>query len=206
MITQISDWVVTEACRQSRAWRDDGVRVGVSVNLPPILWQPSMVARLRSEISKAGLKPNEFMVEITESAIMTNPDRSLEILQELSHDGFRLAIDDFGTGYSSLSRLRQMPVSALKIDRSFITDIPHDKDAVAVARTIIHLAADLGLVALAEGIETEDQLRFLTAHGCQLGQGFLLSRPVTGDEIPDLYRRFERDRAQQVAATAEDAG
>jgi EAL domain-containing protein (putative c-di-GMP-specific phosphodiesterase class I) len=199
MITQISDWVVSEACRQSRAWRDQGVRVGVSVNLPPILWQPSMVARLRSEVSKNGLKPSEFMIEITESAIMTNPDRSLEILRELSDDGFRMAIDDFGTGYSSLARLRQMPVSALKIDRSFITDLPGDQDAEAIVNTIIQLSANLGLVALAEGIETEEQLQFLTAHGCQLGQGFLLSRPVPGEEIPDIYRRFERDRPRAEA-------
>ena len=194
MITQISDWVVTEACRQSRAWRDVGVRVGVSVNLPPILWQPAMGTKLRAEVANAGLKPNEFMIEITESAIMTDPDRSQQILKELSTDGFRLAIDDFGTGYSSLSRLRQMPVSALKIDRSFITDLPGDQDAQTVVKTIIQLAASLGLVALAEGIETKEQLSFLTDHGCHLGQGFLLSRPVPGDEIPELYRKFERNR------------
>ncbi len=106
-----------------------------------------MAGRLRSEVSNAGLKPNEFMIEITESAIMSDPDRSQKILHELSHDGFRLAIDDFGTGYSSLSRLRQMPVSALKIDRSFITDLPGDQDAETVVKTIIQLAANLGLVA-----------------------------------------------------------
>ena len=194
MINQISDWVVTEACRQSRAWRDQGVRVGVSVNLPPILWQPAMAGRLRSEVSNAGLKPNEFMIEITESAIMSDPDRSQKILHELSNDGFRLAIDDFGTGYSSLSRLRQMPVSALKIDRSFITDLPGDQDAETVVRTIIQLAANLGLVALAEGIETEAQLKFLNSHGCHLGQGFLLSEAVSGDRIPDIYHRFEQNR------------
>jgi EAL domain-containing protein (putative c-di-GMP-specific phosphodiesterase class I) len=194
MINQISDWVVTEACRQSRAWRDQCVRVGVSVNLPPILWQPAMAGRLRSEVSNAGLKPNEFMIEITESAIMSDPDRSQKILHELSNDGFRLAIDDFGTGYSSLSRLRQMPVSALKIDRSFITDLPGDQDAETVVKTIIQLAANLGLVALAEGIETEAQLKFLTAHGCHLGQGFLLSEAVSGDQIPDIYHRFEQNR------------
>ena len=202
MINQISDWVVTEACRQSRAWRDQGVRVGVSVNLPPILWQPAMAGRLRSEVSNAGLKPNEFMIEITESAIMSDPDRSQKILHELSNDGFRLAIDDFGTGYSSLSRLRQMPVSALKIDRSFITDLPGDQDAETVVKTIIQLAANLGLVALAEGIETEAQLKFLNAHGCHLGQGFLLSEAVSGDQIPDIYHRFEQNREAAGSTSA----
>ena len=156
------------------------MRVGVSVNLPPILWQPAMGTKLRAEVANAGLKPNEFMIEITESAIMTDPDRSQQILKELSTDGFRLAIDDFGTGYSSLSRLRQMPVSALKIDRSFITDLPGDQDAQTVVKTIIQLAASLGLVALAEGIETKEQLSFLTDHGCHLGQGFLAQPPVAG--------------------------
>ena len=195
LLPDISRWVIAEACRQSVEWREHDIMMGVSINLPLILTDASIVDSLRDHVASTGLRASGFMIEITEAAIMTDPDRSQNILAELSREGFRLAIDDFGTGYSSLARLRKLPVSALKIDRSFITDLPDDRDAGTVVKTVIQLAANLGLVAIAEGIENEQQLSFLTTHGCHLGQGYLLSPAIAGASIPELYRRCERAAA-----------
>jgi EAL domain-containing protein (putative c-di-GMP-specific phosphodiesterase class I) len=116
--------------------------------------------------------------------------RSEPIIAELHERGLRLAIDDFGTGHSSLSRLNQMLVTTLKIDRSFIADLPGDASSAVLVATIIQLAKNLGLHSLAEGIETEEQRRFLIDNGCALGQGFLFSRPVPAEQIVGLYRDF----------------
>jgi EAL domain-containing protein (putative c-di-GMP-specific phosphodiesterase class I) len=125
---------------------------------------------------------------VTESAAMIDPDTTERVLRELHGEGVRFAIDDFGTGYSSLSRLRQMPVSMLKIDRSFVSDVPGDADAEAMVKTIVQLARNLGVQPLAEGIETEEQRAFFLEHGCELGQGFHFSRPVRSAELETLYR------------------
>jgi EAL domain-containing protein (putative c-di-GMP-specific phosphodiesterase class I) len=118
---------------------------------------------------------------------MADTLRSEPIIAELHERGLRLAIDDFGTGHSSLARLNQMLVTTLKIDRSFVSDLPHDRSAAVLVSTIIQLAHNLGLHPLAEGIETEEQRRFLVEHNCALGQGFLFSRPVPATEIEGLY-------------------
>jgi len=134
------------------------------------------------------------LIEVTESAAMTDPDRMQRVMAELHDRGLRLAIDDFGTGYSSLSRLKQMPVTTLKIDRSFVSDLPHDGDAASIVRTIIQLAHNLGIDPLAEGIETLAQRRFLVEHDCRLGQGFHFSKPVPAEQIPGIYRRLAARR------------
>jgi EAL domain-containing protein (putative c-di-GMP-specific phosphodiesterase class I) len=137
------------------------------------------------------------VVEITESAAMTDLSRSQPILWELHRNGFRLAIDDFGTGYSSLSRLRNLPVDVLKIDRVFVGDLPHDKDARSMVEAIIRMAVGLDMKPLAEGIETVEQWRFLADHGCYLGQGFLFSRPQPAEDILPFLSRdhaFAADR------------
>jgi EAL domain-containing protein (putative c-di-GMP-specific phosphodiesterase class I) len=128
-------------------------------------------------------------VEITESTAMTDPDRTLEILRDLHGRGFRLAIDDFGTGYSSLARLRHMPVDVLKIDRAFIREVHTDRQSASMVSAIIALAQNLGMQALAEGIETLEEWRFLADRGCPLGQGYVFSRPVPAHEILALVRR-----------------
>jgi EAL domain-containing protein (putative c-di-GMP-specific phosphodiesterase class I) len=120
---------------------------------------------------------------------MTDADYSQRILSELHALGIRVAIDDFGTGYSSLSRLKHMPVSTLKIDRSFVSDVPQDADAATIVTTIIQLARNLGVSPLAEGIETDHQRSFLLEQGCALGQGFLFSRPVPAEELARLAHR-----------------
>ena len=194
LIGSISHWVVHSACRQAHEWRAAGLDLCVAINLPPILWQPSMLRRLTRTIQTFGISAGQLMIEITESAAMTDPDRTTRILRELHERGFGLAIDDFGTGYSSLSRLKQMPVTTIKIDRSFISDLPGDGHSATMVAAIIGLARTLGLVPLAEGIETPEQLRFLTERGCPLGQGYHFSRPVPADEIAGLHRELSADR------------
>jgi EAL domain-containing protein (putative c-di-GMP-specific phosphodiesterase class I) len=118
---------------------------------------------------------------------MTDPDRTIRVLDELHAAGLRLAIDDFGTGYSSLSRLKQMPVDILKIDRSFVNDVPGDLHVASMVKAIIQMAHGLGMTPLAEGIETEEQWKFLAENGCSLGQGYYFSKPVTAEEITQRY-------------------
>ena len=195
MIQPISDWVIEEALGQSSRWRRSGVALDMAINLPPVLWQPALVRKLASALAVNGLDARTVLIEVTESAAMTDPDRTQRVMAELHDRGFRLAIDDFGTGYSSLGRLRQMPVTTLKIDRSFVSDLPQDADAAAIVRTIIQLAHNLGIQPLAEGIATLAQRRFLVDHGCALGQGFHFSKPVPPEAIPGLYRRLNQRRA-----------
>jgi EAL domain-containing protein (putative c-di-GMP-specific phosphodiesterase class I) len=131
-------------------------------------------------------------VEVTESAVMTQVDRAKGVLRALHDGGIRLAIDDFGTGYSSLSRLRELPVDVVKIDRSFVRDLPGDRDARAIVRAMLQLATNLEIVPLAEGIETDAQLAFLTEQGCALGQGYLFARPMGADEAHGFAERQPR--------------
>ncbi len=190
MIAPISEWVINEACRQGALWRNMGLDLYVSVNLPPVFWQPTAMRTVLETIESFGLSPDRMMVELTESAVMQNHRASEPIIAELHERGLRLAIDDFGTGHSSLGRLHQMAVTTLKIDRSFIFDLPNDHSADVLVSTMIALADGLGLQALAEGIETDAQRRWLVDHGCPLGQGFLFSRPVPAEQIAGLYHRF----------------
>jgi diguanylate cyclase (GGDEF)-like protein len=194
----LSDWVVGEACRQAKAWRDRSLDLYVSINLPPSFWQPTAMRHVLATIESFGLNPDRLMIEITESAMMVESRANMEpVLAELHERGLRLAIDDFGSGHSSLSRLNQMRVSTLKIDRSFVQDLPQDESASVLVTSIIQLARNLGLDPLAEGIETEEQRDFFLAHGCELGQGFHFSRPVKPAELETLYRA---SRAEESAA------
>ncbi len=190
LIDVIGDWVVEELSRQGMSWRDDGLELEIGFNLSPRqLWQPDVAQRLMSRLESGGIDPRSVMVEITESAAMTDPDRTQRILWDLHGRGLRLAIDDFGTGYSSLSRLKHLPVDVLKIDRSFVRDIPDDPQAGNMVQAVIQLAAGLNMTPLAEGIETQDQWLFLVERGCRFGQGYYFCRPVTADEILARQRR-----------------
>jgi predicted signal transduction protein with EAL and GGDEF domain len=190
LIGPMSDWVIGEACRQAREWRDAGLDLYVSVNLPPALWEPGAMRAALKAIESFGLEPDRMMIEITESAFMNAPHRNEPALAELRRRGLRLAIDDFGTGHSSLGRLNEMALTTLKIDRSFIADLPGSHGARVLVSTMIKLAEGLGLQPLAEGIETEAQRAFLIEHGCPLGQGYLFSRPVPAAQIEPLVRRL----------------
>ena len=159
-------------------WRDRRLDLYVSINLPPSFWQPTAMRHVLSTIESFGLNPDRLMIEITESAMMVESRANMEpVIEELHERGLRLAIDDFGSGHSSLSRLNQMRVSTLKIDRSFVQDLPDDPNAAVLVTSIIQLARNLGLDPLAEGIETDQQLQLLRDLGCPEGQGFHLGRP-----------------------------
>jgi len=190
LIEAIGDWVVEELSRQAAAWRAEGLELEVSFNLSPRqLWQPELTEKILQQLSAANLDPGSIIVEVTESAAMADPERTLRILRDLNNRGLRLALDDFGTGYSSFARLRYLPVDLLKIDRLFIRDVAQDAQAGDMVRAIIQLAHGLGMTPLAEGIETEDEWRFLVEQGCRLGQGFYFCRPAPAEDILALYRR-----------------
>jgi diguanylate cyclase (GGDEF)-like protein/PAS domain S-box-containing protein len=190
LIEAIGAWVVEEICRQDARWRDEGLELEIGFNLSPRqLWQPDPVRRIADQIEEAGIDPQRITVEITESTAMHDPDRTLGVLHGFKDHGLKLAIDDFGTGYSSLSRLRYMPVDVLKIDRTFVRDVNADRQSASMVSAIIALASNLQMEPLAEGIETEDEWRFLAARGCSSGQGFLFSKPVPAEEISAMHRR-----------------
>jgi diguanylate cyclase (GGDEF)-like protein/PAS domain S-box-containing protein len=190
LIGSIGDWVVEEVCRQDAAWREDGLELEIGFNLSPReLWQVDPVERIAGHLEAAGMDPGRVTVEVTESAAMLDPDRIIEILCRFRDRGLRLAIDDFGTGYSSLARLRYMPVDVLKIDRTFIREVHHDPQSASMVSAIIALASNLGMLPLAEGIETEQEWRFLADRGCEYGQGFYFSKALPPDEILALHRR-----------------
>lgn len=190
LIEAIGDWVVEELSRQAAVWRAEGLELEVSFNLSPRqLWQPDLTGKILERLSAAELDPGNVIVEVTESTAMADPERTLRILRDLNGRGLRLALDDFGTGYSSFARLRYMPVDLLKIDRLFIRDVAKDAQAGDMVRAIIQLAHGLGMTPLAEGIETEEEWRFLVEQGCTLGQGFYFCRPAPAEDILARYRR-----------------
>ena len=187
LIEPIGEWVVEEACRQAAAWAENGLELDVAFNVSlRQLWQPEFVDKTLQAARVAGVDPRRMIVEITESTVMADPARTQAVLEALNEKGFRMAIDDFGTGHSSLARLWRLPVDLLKIDRSFVAEMPGDEAASTMASTIIHLATSLGIDHLAEGIERADQLEHLVEQGAGLGQGYLFGRPMPAREIAAL--------------------
>jgi diguanylate cyclase (GGDEF)-like protein/PAS domain S-box-containing protein len=203
LIEAIGDWVIEEISRQDQIWRTAGLTLDVGFNLSPRqLWQGDLVTKIADPLVASGMDPTRVTVEITESTAMTDPDRTLEILTALHDRGVRLALDDFGTGYSSLARLRHLPVDVLKIDRTFVRDVDTDPQNASMVSAMIALAWNLGMIPLAEGIETEREWNFLADRGCALGQGFYFSRPVPADEILARWRRTNLQVYEGGAGTA----
>lgn len=189
MLNQIGEWVFTEACRQAAEWREHGMALTMAVNLSPSqLNQPYLAARLADLAGMYGLPSDQVTIEITETETMGMPELSALALEELRSEGFLIAIDDFGTGYSSLIRLQHMPVNVLKIDRSFVELLPHNRKARSMVFAQIELARNLGISCIAEGVETEAQRIFLLDAGCGLAQGYLFSEPVPANEIQGRVR------------------
>jgi diguanylate cyclase (GGDEF)-like protein/PAS domain S-box-containing protein len=188
LIGPLSDWVVAEACRQGRIWERQGLALPVSINFPGALWRLASVQRFLDAIEPYGLPAGRITIELTESAAMANPAENRRIMEALERRNVPIAIDDFGTGHSSLGRLQEMSVATLKIDRSFVARLGTEPGRVLVT-TMVGLAQGLGLGALAEGIETPEQLAFLRSAGCGLGQGYLLGRPAPADVIAGRLSR-----------------
>jgi diguanylate cyclase (GGDEF)-like protein len=178
LIRHLTGWVVEQACAQARRWRDVDLDLFVSVNVPPSSWEPLALRRMLATIDSFGLSADRLMVEVTEGAAMGEARELAPMLAAIHSRGLRLAIDDFGTGYSSLGRLRALGPSMIKIDRSFVADLPHDRDAAVLVETMVTMSAKLGVRCLAEGIETDAQVAFLRRIGCPLGQGFRYGRPL----------------------------
>lgn len=188
LIEPIGKWVLQTACSQAKAWQDQGLaRVRMSVNLSgKQLAQASIVDEVREVLETTGLPPSILELELTESSVMNRAGQAANTLDALRALGTTIAIDDFGTGYSSLAYLKRFPVDRLKIDRSFVRDIPQDANDVALAKAIIALAHSLNLNVVAEGVETEEQRQLLKAIGCEEMQGFLFSAPRVASDLVDL--------------------
>ncbi|MFZ5594315.1 MAG: sensor domain-containing protein [Pseudomonadota bacterium] len=190
LIVPIGEWVLHTVYHQAKAWRAAGLpqlQIGVNIVGRQIL-QGQILNTLYTVMEESGMRPGELQLEleITEGDLEI-AEHSIELLRNLKSLGVTLAIDDFGTGYSSLSRLKHLPIDTLKIDRSFVRDIPHDPDDVAIANAIIAMARSLKLKVVAEGVETADQLAFLRTQQCDIVQGYFLNKPVPADEITHLY-------------------
>ena len=187
LIVPLGEWVMHEACRQNRAWRDAGLpplKVAVNVSAVQFLCQ-DVVEMVERALHAAGLGPESLEVEITESVIMTDGAKVLRMLDGLRSLGVSLAIDDFGTGYSSLSYLKRLRVTCLKIDQSFVREMLRNEDDVRITRAIMNIARDFGLEVVAEGIETADHVDFFRSEGCHLGQGYYWGKPM---ETADFQR------------------
>ena len=197
LILPLGEWVLRAACEQARRWQaGGGPRPRVAVNLSALqLSQRDLASIVQSTLSETGIDPGSLELEITESAAMLNAEQTIDVLSELREMGVRISIDDFGTGHASLSYLKQFPIDALKIDRSFVADMEGSREGLAIITAITGLAHGLGLGVIAEGVETESQLRLLAARGCDEYQGFLLSRPLAPATVPGFLDRSKRSAA-----------
>ena len=190
LIVPIGEWVLATACARTKAWQDSGLtKMSVAVNLSARQFSdPMLLPKLTQIIRDSGLRPSSLELEITESVVMAHGKSAVAALEKLKSIGVRIAIDDFGTGYSSLAYLKRFPIDILKIDRSFIRDIPADSGDKKITRAIIAMAHGLKLKVVAEGVETADQLKFLRTHRCDAVQGYLLYRPLPEEEMTDALK------------------
>jgi len=201
LIIPIGNWVIREACRQSKLWQDagfTGLRTAVNLSARQFA-QQNLVQSIEDALTAASLPPAALEIELTESLVMSDVEQAIGILRDMKTLGVQLSIDDFGTGYSSLSYLKRFPIDVLKIDRSFVNDITTDPDDAAIVTSIISLAHSLRLLVIAEGVETREQLDYLQQNGCDQIQGYFFSRPVT----PEVMTQMLRDGVR-LQVTADD--
>ncbi|PWK16205.1 putative bifunctional diguanylate cyclase/phosphodiesterase [Tumebacillus permanentifrigoris] len=191
LIVPLGEWVMRTACAQTKRWHDAGYPdIRVSINLSAHQFgQATLAAKVCEILEQTGIAPRYVDLEITESITMTNVERAISTMLELKNLGLHISIDDFGTGYSSLSYLKKFPIQTLKIDQSFVRDIPQDPDDAAIATAVIAMAHSLNLNVIAEGVETEEQLEFLRERNCDEFQGYLCSRPLPVQEFEKLLQQ-----------------
>jgi len=184
LIAAIGAWVLRHACEVAAGWPE---HVCVAVNLSPLQFRDSgLVASVSEILGETGLAPSRLELEITETTVLETNSQTVDALWQLHGMGVRIALDDFGTGYSSLSYLRRFPFNKIKIDRSFIRDLGHDKDDSSITLAIIGLACSMNMLVTAEGVETAEQANMLTSFGCTQAQGYLYCRPVGAEQIPSM--------------------
>jgi len=210
LILALGDWVIRETCKQLNAWANEGLghlTIAVNVSVQQFAREDFVDSVLRT-LWQFGIKPQQLELEITESLLMRNIDDTTENMKRFSAAGLRLSIDDFGTGYSSLGYLRQFPVDALKIDRSFVKDLHTSGDDAAICAAIIAMARELKLKVVAEGVENVEQLEFLRKHRCDQAQGYLISEPIPVADLQKLLRRTPHgtDTYEPAAANTHDLG
>lgn len=189
-IEELGKWILYVACQQCKLWHNmghDSLVIAVNLSARQFLFT-DIAKTVKTVLEKTELPAQFLELEITESGWMDQIDKVIVSLNALKSLGVSLSIDDFGTGYSSLSYLKRFPIDKLKIDRSFVKDIPHNRQDVAISKSIITLGKSLGLTIIAEGVETEAQRQFFLAEGCHEMQGFLFSKPVPADEFAQLLK------------------
>jgi EAL domain-containing protein (putative c-di-GMP-specific phosphodiesterase class I) len=200
LIVPIGEWVLCEACRQLAQWQRAGRKDwSVAVNISALQFNhPSLLQTVCDALEKNGLAPHHLMLEVTESTAMHDVEASLKILQQLSDIGVRISIDDFGTGYSSLLYLKRLPASELKIDRGFVRDLADDTEDMAIVSAVIALGQTLNLKIVAEGVETQAQQDLLTGLGCNALQGYLLGRPMSAEQLGEIFHLNKRDKEEDI--------
>ncbi len=190
LIVPVGEWVLRKACAQCQAWRRNGYPdMRIAVNLSARQFREGLDITVIGILQEVGLDPSALELELTEGVIMQSSHETLTVMQRLADRGVTFSIDDFGTGYSNLSYLKRFPVDILKVDRSFVKDIPGDLDDSAIADAIITMAHSLGMKVIAEGVETEQQSAFMRSHGCDAMQGYYFSKPVSAEDISVLLQR-----------------
>jgi diguanylate cyclase (GGDEF)-like protein/PAS domain S-box-containing protein len=193
LILDLGAWVLEQACRQIRAWRDANLTMPpIAVNLSARQFDVGLPGRIAAVMERYGVQPEQINLEITESLLVRGTERVVAIMNELVAMGMSLALDDFGTGYSSLAYLKKFPISTLKIDRSFVIGLPFEENDCAIARAIVTMAQQLRQEIVAEGVETPEQMRFLRELGCDQLQGYLFSPPVPDTEFAAMLREGKR--------------
>jgi EAL domain-containing protein (putative c-di-GMP-specific phosphodiesterase class I) len=192
-ILEIGRWVIHAVCRQLAAWREAGqALLPVAINLSPRQFAGgNLASEIDASLKRHDLPASLLELEITESLVVKDPALATEILAGLRRIGLSISMDDFGTGYSSLAQLKRFPLDSVKIDRSFVQDIPHDANDTAIIKAIIAMGHALKLKVIAEGVENAEQLAFLHLHGCDEMQGFYFSRPMTADQLSEFTEAYK---------------
>jgi EAL domain-containing protein (putative c-di-GMP-specific phosphodiesterase class I) len=198
LIIPIGYWTLRRVCERARKWQEQGIHLPIAVNLSASQFhQPELVKELASIFKATGISAPTLELEITESMVMRDPDRAAAIMEQLRAMGVQLSIDDFGTGHSSLGYLKRFPIDRLKVDRSFVRDLPHNGDDVAITRAVIAMAHSLKMSVVAEGVEHQNQFDLLRAEGCDEFQGYFCRPPL---EEADLLRFLAEERVRHSRA------